>query len=71
MLLILNCPLIAEDKLEVPEIIEIQANEKIVIDGELNKAIWQRDLVDQVVQRNPAEGGEPTQKFLFLQSHFL
>jgi hypothetical protein len=69
MLLILTFPLLAADKIDVPEIIAVRADEKITVDGKLNEAIWLREGYDKLVQRDPIEGADPTQKTFVLLAY--
>lgn len=45
-----------------PEIHAVRAKEEVVIDGRLDETVWQREGYTDLIQRNPIEGAEPTEK---------
>ena len=47
---------------DLPEIQAVRAEEKIVIDGRLDEVVWRREGYSDLVQRDPDEGAEPTEK---------
>jgi len=45
-----------------PEIKAVRAEEEIIIDGRLDETVWQREGYTDLIQRDPIEGAEPTEK---------
>ncbi|MFC1502707.1 carbohydrate binding family 9 domain-containing protein, partial [bacterium] len=47
---------------DLPQIKAIRTEEKIEIDGRLTESIWKREGYTKLIQRDPIEGAEPTEK---------
>jgi len=63
LLLYFSSALLANDGSNSPsEINAVRAEEEIIIDGHLDETIWQREGYTHLVQRDPIEGAEPTEK---------
>jgi hypothetical protein len=46
----------------IPVINAIRTEEKIITDGNLNESVWQREGYSDLIQKEPIEGAEPTEK---------
>lgn len=53
----------------LPQIEAVRARETIVVDGKLDEAVWQREGYSKLVQRDPIEGAEPTEKTSVLTAY--
>jgi hypothetical protein len=59
---LLTTSILAAKESPVPVINAIRADEAISVDGFLNESVWQEEAYSALVQKEPVEGAEPTEK---------
>jgi len=52
----------AAEEDSIPVIYAVRTEDEITIDGNLSEAVWQQEGYSKLVQRDPIEGAEPTEK---------
>ncbi|UCG93250.1 MAG: carbohydrate binding family 9 domain-containing protein [candidate division WOR-3 bacterium] len=59
---LLSAAFISAKEYRVPVINAVRADEEIAVDGYLNESVWQGEGYSALIQKEPIEGAEPTEK---------